>query len=192
MLKVAVLVSGGGSNLQSIIDFEGSFEVSLVISNKKSAFGLIRAQNHNIPNYFVAKENRTNDILRLLNEYKIDLVVLAGYLSIIDAEIIEKHKIINIHPSLIPEFCGMGFYGERVHRAVFEAKATKTGATVHFVDAGVDTGEIILQESVDVEPCDTPDTIAKKVLEIEHRILPSVIEKISLKHLTGEKYESIN
>lgn len=194
MLKVAVLVSGGGSNLQSLIDFKGNYEIKLVVSDRKKAYGLERAKNHGIESVFVPKEQRTETILSLLEEKSIDFVVLAGFLSIIDEKITEKYKnrVINIHPSLIPKYSGMGFYGENVHKAVFEAKEQKSGATVHFVDTGVDTGEIILQKEVDISECKTSEEIAKKVLKIEHEILPKVLENIAKSYMTGEKNESIN
>lgn len=180
MLKVAVLVSGGGSNLQSLIDFKVGYDIKLVISDRKSAFGLERAKKYGIKNIYIPKEDRTNEILRVLEENDIEFVVLAGYLSIIDEKIIEQYKnrIINIHPSLIPKYCGKGFYGEKVHEAVFKAGEKESGATVHFVDAGVDTGKIIRQEKVMIENGDAPEVIAKKVLEIEHKILPEVLNEM--------------
>lgn len=182
MLKVAVLISGSGSNLQSLIDFKGNYDIKLVISDRKSAYGLERAWKHGIKNVFVPKEDRTEETLKLLEENEIEFIVLAGYLSIIDEKMTEKYKnkIINIHPSLIPKYCGMGFYGENVHKAVFDAKEEESGATVHFVDAGVDTGKIILQKAVCIKECKTQEEIAKKVLEIEHEILPLVVEKIAV------------
>lgn len=179
-MSIAVLVSGGGSNLQSIID--AGFDVKLVISDRENAFGLERAKNHNIDNFYVGKKNfgegKNDEILRLFEIYDIKFIVLAGYLSIIPQKMVEKYpcKIINIHPSLIPSFCGMGFFGHHVHTAVFNSGVKITGATVHFVNAGVDTGEIILQESVLVDFSDTADTIAQKVLKIEHDLLPKALD----------------
>ncbi len=193
-MRVAVLVSGGGSNLQSLIDANSkNYEISLVIADREGAFGLERAKNHSIANFYVGKknfgDNKNDEILRLLNEYKIDVIVLAGYLSIIPEKFVEKYpnKIINIHPSLIPSFCGMGYYGRKVHEAVFSHGVKLTGATVHFVNAGVDTGEIILQDCVCVEDQDDVDSIAAKVLKIEHKLLPKALdllcqEKIIIKN----------
>lgn len=185
--KVAVFVSGGGSNLQSLIDYKGNYEISLVISDNSTAKGLQRAENHGIKNMYIGRKNfpkkaeRTAKILRVLEENSIDIIVLAGYLSIVDIAIIDKytHKIINIHPSLIPSFCGMGFYGHHVHDAVYKAGVKISGATVHFVDGGVDSGEIIIQQTVDILKGDTPDDIAAKVLKIEHKILPYALENLA-------------
>ncbi|MFI3228022.1 MAG: phosphoribosylglycinamide formyltransferase [Clostridia bacterium] len=181
-MRIAVMVSGGGSNLQSLID--ANFDIKLVISDRTDAYGLERAKNHNIDGVYVGKKNfpavdeRTDEVLRLLEEYSIDFIVLAGYLSIVPERLISKYenKIINIHPSLIPSFCGMGFYGHHVHEGVFNAGVKVTGATVHFVNTGVDTGEIILQETVAIDNDDNPDTIAAKVLKIEHKILPKALD----------------
>lgn len=185
-MRVAVMISGGGSNLQSLIDAQknANYEISLVISDRENVFGLERAKENNIANFhitknnFIYKDERNEEILRLFSEYEIDIVVLAGYLSIFDEVLIKKYtnKIINIHPSLIPSFCGMGFYGHHVHDAVYKSGVKITGATVHFVNVGVDTGEIILQETVKIENDDNPDTIANKVLAIEHKILPKALE----------------
>lgn len=180
------MVSGGGSNLQSLIDYDGNYEISLVISDKPDVFGLERAKKHNIPAFCVGKSNfadkkdRNDEILRLLEQHKIDIVVLAGYLSIVDKSIIDKYenRIINIHPSLIPSFCGMGYYGKRVHTAVYNSGVKVSGATVHFVNTGVDTGEIIIQDVVFIENEDSIDDIASKVLKIEHKILPKALELV--------------
>jgi phosphoribosylglycinamide formyltransferase-1 len=194
-LKIAVLISGGGTNLQSIIDniengvIDG--EIKLVLSNVKDAYGLIRARNHDIPAFFIDKENRNEKILQLLNNENIDLVILAGYLKILSSEIIKKYnkRIINVHPSLIPKYCGKGYYGEKVHKAVIENNEKYSGATVHFVDEGIDTGEILMQTRVNVNDNDDCKSLAKKVLVIEHRILVSVVEKISK---GDNNFESIN
>lgn len=186
--KVAVFISGGGSNLQSLLDYESGYEIALVISDKENAKGLLRAEEHSVKNYYIGKSNfpnkneRYSKIIRLLEENNIDVIVLAGYLSIVPKIITDKFekKIINIHPSLIPSFCGMGFYGEKVHKAVYESGVKLTGATVHFVDDKVDTGEIILQECVSIIDEDTPETIAEKVLKIEHSILPKALEYVCL------------
>ena len=194
-LKIAVLISGGGTNLQSIIDntengvIDG--EIKLVLSNVKDAYGLTRARNYDIPAFFIDKENRNEEILKLLNTEKIDLVILAGYLKILSSEIIKKYnkRIINVHPSLIPKYCGKGYYGEKVHKAVIENNEKYSGATVHFVDEGIDTGEILMQTRVNVEENDDYKSLAKKVLVIEHKILVSVVEKISK---GDNNFESIN
>ena len=174
MLNIAVLISGGGSNLQSIIDgCESGYingVVKLVISNKDNVYGLERATKHNIKT-FVEKEDEK--IIDLLNKENIDLVVLAGYLKIISPKFVEafRNKIINIHPSLIPAFCGEGYYGKKVHESVINYGAKLSGATVHFVDEGADTGPIIMQKSVEVKVDDTPQSLSERVLTVEHEIL---------------------
>ena len=174
MLNIAVLISGGGSNLQSIIDgCESGYingVVKLVISNKDNVYGLERATKHNIKT-FVEKEDEK--IIDSLNKENIDLVVLAGYLKIISPKFVEafRNKIINIHPSLIPAFCGEGYYGKKVHESVINYGAKLSGATVHFVDEGADTGPIIMQKSVEVKFDDTPQSLSKRVLTVEHEIL---------------------
>jgi len=179
MLKIAVLISGGGSNLQSIIDgCENGYIngiVKLVISNKTDAYGLERAKKHNIK-AFVEKEEMK--IINLLKEEDIDLVVLAGYLKIISPNFVGafRNKIINIHPSLIPAFCGEGYYGKKVHESVINYGAKLSGATVHFVDEGADTGPIIMQKSVEVKLNDTPQSLAERVLSVEHEILKKSIK----------------
>ncbi|EQK48726.1 phosphoribosylglycinamide formyltransferase [[Clostridium] bifermentans ATCC 19299] len=174
MLNIAVLISGGGSNLQSIIyGCESGYIngiVKLVISNKDNVYGLERATKHNIKT-FVEKEDEK--IIDLLNKENIDLVVLAGYLKIISPKFVEsfRNKIINIHPSLIPAFCGEGYYGKKVHESVISYGAKLSGATVHFVDEGADTGPIIMQKSVEVKVDDTPQSLSERVLAVEHEIL---------------------
>lgn len=196
-MRIAVLVSGGGSNLQSLIDNASDcYEIVLVISDRQHAFGLERAKKHGIDACCVGLKNfgdaKNDEILRLLTEYRIDAVVLAGYLSILPDFIVNKfeHKIINIHPSLIPSFCGMGFYGHKVHEAVFKSGVKITGATVHFVNAGVDTGEIILQESVAISD-ETPEEIAKKVLVLEHRLLPHALNLLCNNKIKTEHNRTI-
>ncbi len=191
MLRIGVMVSGGGTNLQAIIDaIENKqikdAEVVLVISSQKSAFALKRAEKHNIKSLVIDKETYdtqediTEAIIKSLKEAKVDLVVLAGYMTILQEKLIDeyKDKIINIHPSLIPKYCGKGFYGMKVHQAVIEAGEKESGATVHIVDTGVDTGRILRQEKVCVEKDDTAEILAKRVLEVEHRILVDVIKNI--------------
>ncbi len=173
--KVAVLVSGGGTNLQALIDkiSEGELpDVQLVkvISSREDAGALKRAEKAGIP-AVVAKEQ--NQVLEELKKSGADIVVLAGYMKVLSPEIIDSYRdrIINIHPSLIPKYCGKGFYGIRVHKAVLEGGEKESGATVHYVDEGVDTGKIILQEKVPVIDGDTPEDLAARVLVTEHRIL---------------------
>ncbi|WP_414698133.1 phosphoribosylglycinamide formyltransferase [Peptacetobacter sp. AB845] len=175
MLKnIAVLVSGGGTNLQSIIDATEAGEINgqikVVISNKENAYGLERARKHNIEAVF---ENDEKKVIEILKEKEIDIVVMAGYLKIISADFVNefKNKMINIHPSLIPSFCGKGFYGKKVHQGVLDYGAKVTGATVHFVTEGADEGPIIMQEAVKVEQNDDADTLAARVLKVEHQIL---------------------
>ena len=178
MLKVAVLVSGGGTDLQSIMDAcaakEINAEVKLVISNRKSAYGLERARLAGIRAEWIKDEDL---ILKCLEEMDIDLVVLAGYLAIVSDKLINRYenRIINIHPSLIPSFCGPGFYGLHVHEAALKRGVKVSGATVHIVSTVVDGGPIILQEAVDISDLKTAEDIQARVLEIEHRILPKAV-----------------
>lgn len=186
-LRLGVLVSGSGSNLQSIIDAveAGNLksEIVCVLSNKEQAFGLERARKHRIPAYFINPKEADYDVkvLNCLQEHDVELVVLAGYLKIVDANMIEVYKgrMINIHPSLLPKFGGKGYYGIKVHEAVLAAGEKESGATVHFVEVGIDTGEIILQEKVPVYETDIPDELQKRVLhEVEHKILVKAIKKL--------------
>ena len=184
--KVAVLVTGGGTNLQAIIDKVQSgelpqVELVKVISSKEGAFALERAAKAGIPTA-VAKEQA--DVLNELKACGTELIVLAGYMKVLSEEIIKEYRnrIINIHPSLIPKYCGKGFYGIRVHNAVIAGGETESGATVHYVDEGVDTGEIILQRKVPVEPGDTPEELAARVLKVEHVILAEGL-KIAIDNL---------
>lgn len=182
--KIAVLVSGRGSNLQTIIDNieDGSINgrIEVVISSKKDAYALERAEKHDIEGIYIGKENypdvdaRNDRLIEVLKEREIDLIVLAGYMSILNERFVKvfRHRIINIHPSLIPSFCGKGYYGSRVHKAVLDYGVKLTGATVHFVDEGTDTGPVILQKTVEVDFNDTVETLSKKVLKIEHELLP--------------------
>jgi len=188
-VNIVVLVSGRGTDLQSIIDAveEGWLKVDIqaVISDKEDAYALERAKQHGIPTYVLSKKVLKSEfqeaLLNLLTMLSPDLVVLAGFLTILSPQVVERfpQKIINIHPALLPSFCGKGFYGMKVHEAVYESGVKYTGCTVHFVDAGVDAGPIILQEVVKVDDDDTPETIAEKVLEVEHRLLPTAIKLIS-------------
>ena len=185
MLKVAVLVSGGGSNLQSILDYgEETFKVEMVIGSKEGIYGLERAKNAGIPSYVVSKKeygNEASNKILELTKGKVDLIVLAGYLSILDGDILKefKDKIINIHPSLIPSFCGDKMYGMHVHNAVRASGVKFTGCTVHFVNEEVDGGAIILQEAVPVYFDDRAEDIQKRVLVEEHKLLPKAIDLIS-------------
>ena len=193
MLKVAVLVSGGGTNLQAIIDAvnEGKVtntELSLVISNNKNAYALERAQAAKIPAMCISpKEYATREefhvaLTRTLKDAGVDLIVLAGYLVAIPEMLVKEfpNKIINIHPSLIPSFCGVGYYGLKVHEAALARGVKGTGATVHFVDCGMDTGPIILQKAVEVKAGDTPEVLQRRVMEeAEWVILPRAIDMIA-------------
>ncbi|MDY5022128.1 MAG: phosphoribosylglycinamide formyltransferase [Blautia sp.] len=193
MLKLGVLVSGGGTNLQAILDAidEGTVtnaEVEVVISNNAGAYALERAEKHGIdgicisPKQYEDRELFHKALLAELKERKVDLVVLAGYLVAIPPMIVEAfpNRIINIHPSLIPSFCGVGYYGLKVHEGVLSRGVKVTGATVHFVDTGTDTGPIILQKAVSVEQGDTPKVLQQRVMEqAEWHILPKAIDLIA-------------
>lgn len=193
MKKAAVLVSGGGTNLQAIIDAKASgiiknAEISLVISNNPSAYALTRAKNAGIkascisPSEFDSREAFNKALTDALIEAEIDLVVLAGFLVIIPYEMVEKfrNRIINVHPSLIPSFCGTGCYGLKVHEKALSRGVKITGGTVHFVDEGTDTGPIILQKAVEVKDGDTAETLQKRVMEeAEWKILPEAIELVT-------------
>lgn len=193
MLNVVVLVSGGGTNLQAIIDSVEAGKITNakiagVISNNKNAYALERAKNHGIaakcisPKDFASREEFNVKLVEAIDEMKADLVVLAGYLVVIPPIMIEKYRnrIINIHPSLIPSFCGTGFYGLKVHEAALARGVKVVGATVHFVDEGTDTGPIILQKAVDVQNGDTPEVLQRRVMEqAEWQILPQAIDLIA-------------
>lgn len=191
-IRISVLASGGGSNLQALIDAQetgklGPARIVQVISGKKDAYALERAKAHRISTVVIDRETwpdpaeRGRAILTALQALSTDLVVLAGYMSILTPEIIQAYRgrILNIHPSLIPKHCGMGMYGIRVHRFVLEAGDEESGATVHLVDEGVDTGQILLQERVAVMAGDSPESLAARVLEAEHRILPAAVAKLA-------------
>ena len=193
MLRVVVLVSGGGTNLQAIMDAvdNGTItntEIVGVISNNKNAFALERAAKHGIENVCVSPKDYAtraefNDaLLATVDGFEADLLVLAGFLVVIPEQMIEKYRnrIINVHPSLIPSFCGTGFYGLKVHEAALEKGVKVVGATVHFVDEGTDTGAIILQKAVYVEKGDTPEILQRRVMEqAEWQILPQAIDLIA-------------
>ena len=193
MLKLAVLVSGGGTNLQAILDAMDcgkiqNAKVSVVISNNRNAYALARAKEHGIeavcisPKDFADRAAFNQAFLEKLDSYQVDLVVLAGFLVVLPQEMIQRYqnRIINIHPSLIPSFCGKGYYGLKVHEGALARGVKLTGATVHFVDEGTDTGPIILQKAVEVEPGDTPETLQRRVMEqAEWVILPQAIDLIA-------------
>ena len=193
MLRVGVMVSGGGTNLQAILDAVDAgkitdTEITVVISNNPGAYALERARNHGIeavcisPKSFENRAAFNEAFLKKTDEYDLDLIVLAGFLVTIPEEMIRKYrnKIINIHPSLIPSFCGVGYYGLKVHEAALARGVKVTGATVHYVDEGVDSGPILLQKAVEVQPGDTPQVLQRRVMEqAEWIILPEAVNKIA-------------
>lgn len=193
MLRVGVMVSGGGTNLRAILDAIDSgkitnAKVEVVISNNPGAYALERARNHGIeavcisPKSFENRAAFNEAFLKKTDEYDLDLIVLAGFLVTIPEEMIRKYrnKIINIHPSLIPSFCGVGYYGLKVHEAALARGVKVTGATVHYVDEGVDSGPILLQKAVEVQPGDTPQVLQRRVMEqAEWIILPEAVNKIA-------------
>ena len=192
-MKIAVCVSGGGTNLQAIIDKIGSgeihnTEIAVVISNNKNAYALERAAKAGIegvcisPKDYATRDEFNQAFLEKLDSYNVDLVVLAGFLVVIPPEMIRKYvnRIINIHPSLIPSFCGTGYYGLKVHEGALARGVKVTGATCHFVDEGTDTGPIILQKAVEVLDDDTPETLQRRVMEqAEWIIMPRAIDLIA-------------
>lgn len=197
-MNVAVLVSGGGTNLQALLDSKilKSGQIKLVISNNADAYALKRAENAGIPAVCVTKKSyKTAEtceakMLEILQDYQIDVIVLAGFLSILSKDFIKSYenRIINIHPSLIPSFCGKGCYGIKVHEKALEKGVKITGATVHFVNEIADDGKIIMQKSVQVEDGDTPQTLQKRVMEeAEWEILPASLEWLCEKLLNGNK-----
>ena len=186
MVNIGVLISGGGTNLQAVIDgcenktING--KVKVVISNKSEAYGLERAKKHNIKAICEKDEDK---IIEILKENEIELVILAGYLKIVSPKLVNEYRnrIINIHPSLIPAFCGKGYYGAKVHQGVIDYGVKVTGATVHFVDEGADTGPIIMQKTVKVKQDDDAKKLAARVLEVEHEILTKSISMFCEKKL---------
>ena len=193
MLRVGVMVSVGGTNLQAILDAIDSgkitnAKVEVVISNNLGAYALERARDHGIeavcisPKRFESRADFNEAFLKKTDEYNLDLIVLAGFLVTIPEEMIRKYrnKIINIHPSLIPSFCGVGYYGLKVHEAALARGVKVTGATVHYVDEGVDSGPILLQKAVEVQPGDTPQVLQRRVMEqAEWVILPEAVNRIA-------------
>ena len=198
MINIAVLVSGGGTNLQALIDSQGKVlqhgKIKLVISSKPDVYALQRAEQAGIEHCVIAKrdyvtqEEFSNALLKQLQTYQIDMIVLAGYLSILDETIIHAYpnRIINIHPSLIPSFCGKGYYGLKVHEAALAYGVKVTGATVHIVNEVPDGGKILLQKVVDILPFDTPETLQQRVMEeAEWILLPQATEMIA-KEIEGK------
>lgn len=205
MLRVLSMVSGGGTNLQAIIDSvkNGTItntELVGVISNNKNAYALTRAEENGIdakcisPKDYESREVFNQELLKAVDAYETDLIVLAGYLVVIPPEMIKKYKnrIINIHPSLIPSFCGTGYYGLKVHEAALARGVKVVGATVHFVDEGTDTGPIILQKAVEVQNGDTPEVLQRRVMEqAEWKILPRAIDLIANGKVEVEGHRTI-
>lgn len=185
--KVAVLISGGGTNLQAIIDRLAAgelphVELALVASSRKNAGGLDRADRAGIKHVYIGKENFEEELIKLLDEHEIDIIVLAGFLKILSSDFVSRYpdRIINVHPSLIPSFCGDGFYGLRVHEAALSYGVKVTGATVHFVNEVTDGGKIIAQRAVDVKDGDTPEILQRRVMEeAEWKLLPAAVEKVA-------------
>ncbi|MBU5678009.1 phosphoribosylglycinamide formyltransferase [Alkaliphilus sp. MSJ-5] len=186
-IKIAVMISGGGTNLQSLIDEVHNKsvggEIVLVVSNREDAYGLTRAKRGGIKSIVINRKQYKSDseyeqnLINTLEEAKVELIVLAGYLAFVPIEVIKKYenRIINIHPSLIPSFCGKGFYGEKVHQEAIRRGVKVTGATVHFVNKEMDGGPIIIQKDVKVDFNDTVESLQKKVLKVEHEILPLAV-----------------
>jgi len=185
--RIAVFASGGGTNLQAVMDacLNGSIpgEIALVVYNRKKAYARDRAKRAGVPTRYINKlmfetpGEKDAAILDALQEYRIDIIVLAGYLDILGPSVVAayRHRIVNTHPALIPAFCGMGYYGERVHRAVLEYGAKVSGCTIHLVDEGTDTGPILLQEAVHVLEDDDAASLAARILPVEHRLLPRAV-----------------
>lgn len=199
--RAAVFVSGGGTNLQALLDKRGSViqsgDIALVISNRENAFALERARRAGVEAVYVPFDRNDSRVFereaeRLLREREIDVIVLAGFMLILSADFVEKwdRRMINVHPALIPSFCGKGFYGLRVHRAALDCGVKVTGATVHYVNAVADGGEIILQKAVDVMDGDTPETLQRRVMEqAEWELLPRALELV-FRRVAGENTEN--
>lgn len=193
MFKIAVLASTKGTDLQAIIDELKAgkmpeIELAVVISNKKKCYALERAKAQGYKTVFVNPKNRTREefderVAEILETEKVDLIVLVGYMRILSTEFVRKFKkkIVNVHPALIPKFCGPKFFGTNVHEAVLKAKEKETGMTIHYVDEGVDTGEIILQKTCPVEPNDTPESLKAKVQTLEKEWYPEIIRQLAAK-----------
>lgn len=187
MKNIAVFASGNGSDLQSLIDEQNSdYRIAIVIVSKEGIHAIDRAHNANIEccvfdkKKFDSMEEMDAEIVKLLREKEIDWIVFAGYLNITTSVLVNAfpHRIINIHPSLIPKHCGKGFYGMKVHQSVIDSKDKISGVTIHYVDEGTDTGEIIMQKTVPVLDDDTAETLSKRVLELEHVILPQAVKML--------------
>jgi len=188
--KIAVFISGGGSNLQSLIDASEtgklSGKIKVVVSSKKKAYGLERAINAGIdtfvfkPKNYPSPDEATEDLLAMLDEYQIEYIALAGYLKLLPEPVVKKFKgkITNIHPALLPKYGGKGMYGHFVHEAVIAAGEKESGVTIHIVDEIYDNGKILLQSKVPVLPDDTPDTLAVRVLKVEHKVYPEVLDNL--------------
>ena len=191
--RIAVFVSGGGTNLQALLDeaARGNLpdgEIALVVSSKADAYALTRAANAGVPGVVVARKQCADQaefegkILDALREYKIEMIVLAGFMSILSESFTSRfpRRILNVHPSLIPAFCGQGFYGLKVHEAALERGVKISGATVHFVNEIPDGGEIVFQRAVEVQPGDTPETLQRRIMEeAEWHLLPAAAEKVA-------------
>lgn len=200
MVRIAVLVSGGGTNLQALLDAQdagglGPGRIALVVSNRKAAYALTRASEHGVATAVLSKVMQPDPVLydeallRILQENEIDLIALAGFLGIVGEKVLAAYpgRILNIHPALIPSFCGKGFYGLHVHEAVLARGCKVTGATAHLVTAGVDEGPILLQKAVDVLPGDTPEILQRRVMEqAEWLLLPRAVRMLS-EQVEGEK-----
>ncbi len=191
MRRVAVLVSGGGTNLQALLDFERAGllrggKIALVVSNKPEAFGLVRAKEAGVKSAVVESKGRTQsefeaELLAVLRENGVDVVVLAGFLRVLSGEFVKnfEQRMLNVHPSLLPKFGGVGMYGLNVHRAVLASGERVSGASVHFVSAGVDEGEVVLQREVAVESGDTPESLQERIMrEAEWKILPEALNLV--------------
>lgn len=186
MINLAIFASGNGSNAQALIEYfadNNNINVQMIVCNKEQAYVLERAKKFNIRAFILNKEQlcaeNPTELFNLLEENNIDYIILAGYLLKIPSSLINKytHKIINIHPSLLPKFGGKGMYGMNIHRAVVDAKEKKTGITIHLIDEIYDNGEVLFQISCDVEPQDTPDDVAKKIGQLEQTYFPKIVEK---------------
>ncbi|MCR5551683.1 MAG: phosphoribosylglycinamide formyltransferase [Oscillospiraceae bacterium] len=200
-IRVAVLVSGGGTNLQAILDAAHSgmirsAEVVLVVSSQPGVYALERAKRAGVPSAVLRKQELGGQagfetaLLELLRAYRVDLIVLAGFLSILSNDFTSRydHRILNVHPSLIPSFCGKGFYGLKVHEAALSRGVKVTGATVHFVNEIPDGGEILAQKAVEILPDDTPETLQRRVMEqAEWKLLPAAVESVSAQMLENRK-----
>lgn len=184
MVNVAIFASGSGSNAEKIIEYfktNTSVSIKIILTNKKDAFVLKRAEKHKIKSYVFDKNKfKSGDLLTVLDKNNIDYIVLAGFLWLVPSTYIKKYsnKIINIHPALLPKYGGKGMYGDNVHKAVIENKEDKSGITIHYVNENYDEGNIIFQAECDVLDNDTPETLAEKIHQLEHRHFPKVIEEV--------------